>query len=348
MNRLLLMALISSAFFASCSSDDNNNSDEPLGSYDNGVLALNEGGFGTVTYISQDLATVQQDVFDVVNGSTQNLGTYAQSMFFDGDKAFVISNGSNKITVVNRYTFEYINTISTGLAVPRYGVVYNGKAYVTNANSFASNTDDYIAVINLATMVVEDPIAVNNYAEKLVAGNGKLYVSGGFYYDGDVVTVIDADSKSIVTTIPVGATPNSLEIFDGTLFVLCGNLTDPSKLVKVQMSNYTIIDEIVFPDSMGNAQNLDIDNQKIYFNVGPKVHKISLNAITVLDTPLFNTNSTSDYIGYGFAAHNGRIYISEAAEDFTSDGKILIYTTSGELVDDVPAGLGPNGFYFND
>jgi hypothetical protein len=343
-NKLLFAAIAGSLFFASCNNDDDKA--KPLGSYDNGVLVLNEGGLGTVTYVSDDLSLVQQDIFGVVNGTGQDLGAYTQSIFFDGDRAFIISNGSNKITVVNRYTFQFIATISTGLTVPRYGVVYNGKAYVTNSNSFDSATDDFIAVIDLSTLALETPIAVNNQAERLVVNNGKLYVSGGFYGSGDKLTIIDAASKTILNTLTVGESPNSLEVEDGNLFVLCGSWTGPSKLVKVKLSDNSL-SEIPFPDTMGNAGNLDIENDKVYFTVGPKIYKFSDNATTITDTPLVDTQSASAYIGYGFAVKDDKIYISEAADDFASDGKIFVYSTNGETISQIPVGLGPNGFYFN-
>lgn len=347
MNKLFLAAIFSLALLVSCDSDDDAN-EAPLGSYDNGVLVLNEGDVGTVTYLSNDLATIQQDIFNVVNGDEINQGLYNQSLFFDGDRAFIISNGSNKITVVNRYTFEYISTISTGFSVPRYAVVYNGKAYVTNSNDFGSSTDDFIAVINLATLAVEAPIAVNYQAEKVVEYDGKLYVSGGFYNEGDRITVIDAVTKTIVDTITTGETPNSLEVVGSTLYVLCGNFDDTSRLLKIDLADNSIEDEIVFPESMGNSQNLDIESGKIYFTSGAKVYRVALNAIAVTDTPLVDTESPSPYIGYGFAVHGDRIYISEAAADFVSNGKIFIYNTNGSPIDDFAAGLGPNGFYFND
>ncbi|HEX8270239.1 MAG TPA: DUF5074 domain-containing protein [Flavobacterium sp.] len=340
----LFLALIAPFILFSCDSDDVDNA--PLGSYDNGLFVLNEGGFGEVTYISDDLQTVQQDVFSTVNGDELNLGTYNQSMFFDGDRAYIISNGSHKITVVNRYTFEYIATISTGMMIPRYGVVYNGKAYVTNINDYAVATDDFITVIDLDDHSTQT-IAVNNQAERLVEYNGKLYVSGGAFGMGDTISVIDTATNAIQTTITVAEAPNSLEVKDGILYVLCGSFSQNSKLVKIQLSNNTIIDEVEFPATMGNASNLDIEEDWIYFSVGAKVYKIATTATTVSNNPLFDTQSDSDYIGYGFAVNNGRIYISEAAEDFTSNGKIYIYSVVGTFIDDVPVGLGPNGFYFN-
>lgn len=68
------------------------------------------------------------------------------------------------INVVNRYTFKLIAKIDSGLANPRYGVTKDGKAYVTNANTYSyinpttGDTDDYVAVINLATNKVESKL----------------------------------------------------------------------------------------------------------------------------------------------------------------------------------------------
>ncbi len=346
LTRFFLAAISATFLFASCDNDDDN--DAPLGTYDNGVLVLNEGGLGTVSYISSDLTTIQHDIFTLVNGDDLDIGAYAQSMFFDGDRAFIISNGSNKITVVNRYTLEFIATISNGLQVPRYGVVYNGKAYVTNSNSFSDATDDFIAVINLSNLTVETPIATNNQAEKIIEENGKLFVSGGFYGEGNLISVINPADKSIVTTINVGESPNSFEAENGILYILCGSYTDASKLVRVRLSDYSIVNAVTFPETMGNAANLDIEDNKLYFSVGPKVYKTDLDTGTVLDSPLFTVPSTEGYTGYGFAVHNNQIFISDPAGDFSSDGSVFIYNTSGAFIDEIQVGLGPNGFYFND
>ena len=345
MKQLFLLAGL--ILLQSCVSDDTF-TEAPLGSYDDGVLVLNEGGIGEVTYISEDLATVQQDVFSAVNGSSLDLGGYAQSIFFDGNRAFVISNGSNKITVVNRYSMEYIATISTGLSVPRYGVVVNGKAYVTNSATFDSATDDFVTVINLSDLSVQAPIMVNAIAEKIIAHNDKIYVAGGFYGMGDKITVINAATQAVTGTITTGQAPGSFEIANDVLYVLCSSYTDASKLVRINTTTDAVIDQVAFPATLSNAANLDVDNGNIYFTVAGKIYKVATTAQVVTDMPFIDTQSTSAYIGYGFAVHHDRIYISEAASDFTSDGRVLIYASSGALLKDVPTGLGPNGFYFND
>ena len=329
----------------SCTSDDSDNI--PLGSYDNGVLVLNEGGIGEITYASNDLETIQNDVFETVNGTTQNLGSYAQSLFFNGDRAYIISNGSNKITVVNRYSFEYIATISTGMQIPRYGVAYNGKAYVTNMNDYLSSTDDFITVINLADFSVETPIPVNDIAEKLIEVGGKLYVSSGAFGMGDKISVVDTSSKTVVASIPVGVSPNSIEEKNGKIYVLCGSFTSDSKIVKIDPTTNVVTSEILFADTIENAQNLDIESNAAYFSAGAKIYKTALDADFIADVPLATVSSTSPYIGYGFGVKGNRIFIREAAADFTSFGKVFVYSTTGTAVSQFGAGLGPNGFYFN-
>lgn len=340
-----------SVLLASCNGDDDSNA--ALGSYDNGILVLNEGGSTSgagLTYISNDLQTVQQDIFTAVNGEDETIGLFPQSIFFSGERAFIISNGSNRITVVNRYTFEKVGEITSGLTVPRYGVVYNGKAYVTNSNTFSeeeSATDDFVSVIDLASLLVIDTIPVNNRAERIVEENGKLYVSGGFYGSGNVISVINTSNQE-VTTINVGTAPNSLEENDGILYVLCASFDGPSKIVRIRLSDEAILGEMTFAETMGNAQNLDIEDGFAYFTAGPNVYRVDADASSVADDPFVETGSTSSYIGYGFAVNDGRIYISEGANDFVSDGKVFIYSeNNGTLIDEIPAGLGPNGFYFN-
>lgn len=343
--RLFIGVALLQIMFISCSSDDDNNT--PLGSYDNGILVLNEGGIGEVTYASNDLQTIQNDVFATVNGETNNLGAYAQSMFFNGDRAYIVSNGSNKITVVNRYSFEYIATIATGMQIPRYGVVVGGKAYVTNMNDYLTGSDDFITVINLADFSVETPIAVNDYAERLIEYNGKLYVSGGSFGSGDKITVINPTSKTIETVITVGVAPNSIEEKNGIIYVLCGGFDVASKIVKIDASTNSVVATIAFDATIVNAQNLDIEGNSLYFTSGAKIYKSALNETLIADEALVNVPASSPYIGYGFAVKGNRIYISEAAADFSSFGKAFVYSTTGTAIDNFQTGFGPNGFYFN-
>src|SRR5690606_28464601 len=101
--------------------------------YQYGYFVLNEGTFGnadaSVTFIG-DNGVVHPDIFQTVTGNP--LGDLAQSMAFEGDNAYIVVNGSNKIEVVNRFTFESEATLSSSLENPRYIAFANGKGFVSN------------------------------------------------------------------------------------------------------------------------------------------------------------------------------------------------------------------------
>jgi hypothetical protein len=287
------------------------------------------------------LTIVENDIFSAINPN-QGIGGYVQSVFFDGDRAFIISNGSQKITVVNRYTFEFIGTIETGFNIPRYGVVENGKAYVTNLADFSDLTDDFISVINLNTLLVESTIAINAIAERIEKANGKLFVANGSYGEGSTVTVINTASGSIEGTIDVGISPNSLKADNGFIYVLCGNYSDNSKLVKINSTTNQKVSEILM-EGLVSAQNLNIENNTLYFTVNSNVYRESISATSISSIPLFTSTATTLY---GFGVQNGKIFVGDA-KDYASDGDVFIYSTTGTLEKQFAVGLNPNGFYFN-
>ncbi len=337
----LLFTAIAGSLLMSC--DDTNNA-TPLGTYDDGVFVVNEGSgtAGSVTFIGDDMTTIQQNVYGAENAG-DGLGGYVQSMFYHGDEAFIISNGSNKITVVNRYTFKVIDKIETGLSVPRYGVVVNGKAYVTNLATFGSLTDDFVTVINLDTYEVEDTFPVNAIADRISEENGRLYIGNGNYGEGHSVSVMNPANGTIITTLETTLSPTSMAESNNTLYVLCSNYEDPSTIVKINLSNNQVTGTITLAEGLVNAQNLNIEDGKLYFTVNSDVYAAPLNAASVSNTPLFTSEATTLY---GFAVEDGKIYVSDA-KDYVSDGKAFVYSITGTLQHQFTVGLIPNGFYFN-
>ena len=345
LNRIFLL-LVATSLFVSCSNDDNGNSDVPLGEYDNGFFVLNEGNSNlstaSVTFISNtDL--IEQDVFGNVNPGAVSNGTLLQSIFFDDTRAFIISGGSAKVTVVNRYTFEFIATVDTDFASPRYGAVINGKAYVTNYNDFTIGTDDFLTVIDLSTYSTSK-VPLNNWSEKVIEENGKLYIANGFYGSGTSITVFNPADNSSSTPIELGFSPNSLEEEDGMLYVMGGG-----KLAKINLATNQIAgNTITFPEAQSEAKNLNIENDKIYYTAGTSVFVMNIDATTAPANSLFSYESTSDWGGmYGFAVKDDKIYVAEGG-DFASDSEVYVYSLTGALLNTFAAGVGPNGFYFND
>lgn len=344
-NRIFVMLFASSLFLASCSSDDNS-SNESLGDYDNGVFVLNEGNStittSSVTFISNSGA-VEQDVFRNVNPEAAEMGTLLQSMFFDDTRAFIISGLANKITVVDRYTFKFIATISTDFRSPRYGVVVNGKAYVTNYDNYEVGSDDFLTVIDLSNYTTSR-VAMNNWSEKIIEENGKIYIMNGYFGSGTSVTVFNPATNSIETTIPLGFSPNAFEEENGTLYVL-----GSEKLAKINLSTNTVVGTpiTVAAATSAGARNLNVEDNKIYYTVDTAVFAMAANATAAPTVPLLTYESQSLYGRmYGFAVNDGKIYIADGG-DFSSDSQIYIYSTTGTLLNPVAVGVGPNGFYFN-
>jgi hypothetical protein len=348
-SKLFFVALVSVSVFVSCTND---NDKEDSGDYNEGVLVLNEGssGQGSVSYISNDLVTFTQDAYTTVNGSDL-LGKYVQSIFFDGDNAYIIAGGSNKITVVNRNTFKIVAKIESGLVAPRYGVVKDGKAYVTNANTYSyanpatGDTDDYVAVINLTTNLVESKIELKATANRILLDNGKLYISEP--YTSDKLLVVNPTTKALETPINIGSDADTMESKDGVLYVLRSPYGMASEIVKVKLSDKSL-SKITFPAALQGAKNLDIDQNKIYYTVGTSVYGMNLTATEASNTAIFSYTSTSKYGKmYGFAVKNNHIFIADGG-DFSANSKAFVYSLTGSLEKEFTVGVGPNGFYFND
>jgi YVTN family beta-propeller protein len=353
LNKLFLGLLAGSLFLASCS-DDDSSSNTPLGNYDNGVLILNQGGFGvgnaSVSYLSNDMM-LENNIFSGVNGGAV-LGDVGQDIGLIGDLAYIVLNNSAKIEIVNRYTFQRVGTISTGLNNPRYIAFSDGKAFVTNWGNGGSTTEDYVAVIDLQTNLVTANIPVAEGPERIVANNGKLYVAhAGGYGFGHSVTVINAANNTVVTSIPVGDVPNSLDIEDNKLYVLSGgqpSWAEPDttgKLQVIDMANNTVTSTMTF-GNITHPANLIVDGNTIYYTVDSGVYKMDRNASTLPATPLFTTTAQGAYGIYSLALNGDRIYLGDAG-DYNSNGKVYVYSLAGQLQNTSTVGVIPAGFYFN-
>lgn len=355
LHKLILTAIAGSLLFVSCSDDDSQ--DKPSGAYDNGILILNEGNYGkgnaSVSFLSDAAdSEVENNIFSAVNNGVL-LGDTGQDMGLEGDLAYIVLNVSNKIEVVNRYTFTKVATISTGLINPRYIAFSNGKAYVTCWGDATVATDDYVAVINLALNTVGTTIPVAEGPERIVEENGKLYVAhkGGYNF-GNTVSVIEASGNSVIKSITVGDSPNSLEVENGNLYVLSSGLPSwagtetTGQLDVISLNNNTVTKTIDFA-GIAHPSNLVIEDNKIFYTVDNGIFTSPVSSPTLPSAPLFTTAAQDVYGIYGFAVEDGHIYIGDAG-DYTNPGKLLIYSTAGTLVDSFTVGLLPSGFFFND
>jgi YVTN family beta-propeller protein len=351
LHKLILTAVAGSLFFVSCSDDDS--APAAAGPFNNGVLILNQGGFGDgnadVSFLSNDME-LQNTIYAAAN-SGDALGDTGQDIGLYGDNAYIVVNNSNKIEVVNRVSFQRVATISTGLNYPRFIAFEGNKAYVTNWGDGMSTSDDFVAVIDLTTNAVTATIPVAEGPERIIEENGKLYVAhfGGFGY-GNTVTVINTATNTVETTINVGDVPNSLEVSNGKLYVLSGGKPSwaPTQtygaLHVINLADNSVDHDIEFTNQ--HPSNLDIEGGNIYYTVDSGIYRMGINATALPAEPLFTTTNQGAYGVYAFAVRNGQIYLGDAG-DFNSAGKVYVHNLDGMHHHTFTVGVVPAGFYFN-
>lgn len=366
-NKLFLIALFSSIFFVSCDPEE----DTPpfytsKGTYDSGVLVLNEGQFGktdaSISYISFDLNTNTNNIFGLANNV--NLGETGQSIGFYNDLAYIVVNGGDKIEVVNRYSMQKVATISSGLNSPRYITFTNGKGYVTCWGEESISSDDYVAVVNLSNNGIITSIPVVEGPEKMIDKNGTLYVShhGGWGY-GSKLSIINTASNTVSSTISVGDVPVDMEIDGNFLWVLCegkspysGNETG-GKLQKINLTNNGVEETFTFTTT-SHPRNLNLYNDALYYSVGDTgIYKMKLTPVapaTSISLPTSTLLNVSGAKIYGLAIKNNKIYVGDSPA-FDQNGRVIVYSLGegqdspalGTLLKTINVGIAPRGFYFN-
>lgn len=339
----IIVFLCLTSILTSCINDDSAAPLFPEGDFYDGTLVLNEGGFsggGSISFIPNDLTEVKHSIFEDANAGEQ-IGVFPQSIFFDGDRAFIISNQSNLISIVNRFTFELIDVIDSGLNKPRYGVVLNGKAYVTNQADFATVDDDYVAVIDLETLEVEETVNTGLVAEHIVEVGGMLFVQNAAFDEGNQISKFDPSTNSVSETLEVDVKLNSLHAYNNKLYTL-----DSVGVKVIDPTSFTVETQIDKPASADGFSNLRIYNDVMYYTQGASVFYSPLLATELSEDVVFDYGSASAFGSfYGFEIHNDQIFVADAG-DFASDGTVFIYSLSGREIANFEVGLSPNGFYF--
>ncbi|MHB1196684.1 MAG: YncE family protein [Lutibacter sp.] len=350
-SKFLLSAFILSVIFVSCTNDDD--IQEPKGDYENGLLISGEGGpTGSIYYVSKDFSTTESQIYKKVNNS--ELGVYLQSIAFDNSNAYIVVDNQNTITIVDRYTFQKKGTITADLELPRYMVVVGDKGYATNWGSTSDATDDFVSEIDLKSYTVTGKIPVGNGPERIIAKNGKLYVSHkGAWTTNNIVTVIDIASKA-TTEITVKDNPDEL-FFDnsGELIVLSEGRViydaswsvvgqTPASISKINVNSNTISSELVFPNGV-NPSLLESSGSDLYYNVGSKVYKMAVTSTTLPTSEFIDT--AAGYL-YGIAVNNENLYVLDAS--FISESTLDVYNLATKLKSNTAkAPIAASKIYFN-
>ena len=348
--KTLLFTLLATSFtLQSCSSDDDiNDHPEYESTYRPGIFILNEGAMGSnnaeITLFKNGTAT--QNIFKTVNPNL-NLGNVATSILFDKNEGYIVVNMSNKIEVVDSYTFRTKGTITSNIENPRHIVADDTKIYVTNWGDASNPNDDFISIFRRADLAFEKKINVVEGPDQILLENNKLVIAhSGGWSNGNSVSIYNLNTNAL-DNITVGDIPSAMVEEDGTVYVLCTGITwggTPSagKLVKINLNNNSVTQTINFQDGQ-NPNYLAEENDQIYYTLNNQVFRMGLQDTTLPQNPLFTHNAT---YAYSFNIDNGTIYIGDA-KDFASNGEVKYYSLTGTLLGSFSTGIGPNKIAFN-
>lgn len=324
------------------------------GEYENGAYIVNEGSYGSnngsISFYSYNADAVENNIFNTVNG--REIGDVVQSIGINGDLAYIVVNGSNKVEVVNKNTFEEIETISD-VSSPRYIEFSGDKAYLSTWG------DNSVKVINLSDNSIETSITVGSGPEKMLVVDNMLYVAnkGGNGTDS-TISVIDIETNEVVDTISVKYVPTDMVLdSEGYIWTLCSGLIYviydemwmptagiPSMLYKIDPSTNEVVTEVtLFQDS--HPENLEIANDGTMF-IGGGFYFTGIYSLDVSEETVTARQIITDSpYGLNYDPNSDKLFVSFATS-FSEAGTLKRYQTNGTEISSYEVGIGPNGASF--
>ncbi len=341
-----LWSILFLCFFLACDKGSDNDEDTPknISIEKGGLLILNEGTFNfgnaSVSYVNP-AGTICPETFKTVN--ERSLGDVGQSMAFYEDKALIVVNNSGKIEVVNRYTFESIQTIE-GLHSPRYITIDNERAFVSNI--FKNRID----VLDLTTLNPIDSLTLgctsdNVYdcgLDKMLLHNGQLFVLN---WDQKSLLIWDINSLELLTQIPLNHHPTDLLLKDEQVWLMTSNLEETDgTLYQIEANSLEVVHTWEL-DDLGTYTNFIFFVGEHLYLLHGNLEKLDINEAN-LDRNIVYTNKEYSIYGYGIAPNENDLYLA-IVTDFTQNGVIFKMDLNNyNIVDTLEAGIAPSKFYF--
>ena len=344
--------------FSSCRKDKETTPDkQDITPVRKGLYVLNQGNQNnnnsTLTYYDYATKALVPDQFFTANN--RGLGDTGNDAEVYGSKLYIVVDVSNTVEIVDAMTAKSIKQIpfvnGTKGRQPRYIVFDKNKAYV-------SSYDGTVAVIDTASLAVEQYITVGRNPEHMAIANGKLYVanSGGLSFpDYDqTVSVIDLTTKLVIKTITVTENPNSVAADQyGNVYILStGNYADIIPAMNIIDSKTDLVTK-TFDNFPGNVMTINGD----YAYIAGTAYDVNYNTIPVIK--LFNvktavveranfiTDGTSLTTPYGINADpvTGEIFITDA-KDYTTNGEVYCFSNGGVKKYSLTTGIDPGNVTF--
>ncbi|WPO81868.1 T9SS type A sorting domain-containing protein [Chryseobacterium sp. JJR-5R] len=317
--------------------------------YSNGYIVSNEGNYGSptseISYIDAN-NNVTNNVYGLANNG-EPLGDILQSIYFNGDKSYLVINNSNKVVVANRSSFVKSAVITSNVVQPRYTTIANGKIYTSN---WGTSATQYVSVHNAATLAYITSIPLNADPEEIITVNGKVYVNKSSYRAGNSIEVIDPATDTIIKTITLTDGLQSLTVSGNDIFALCTGSTG-STVYRISTATDAVTGSVfnasVVPPSSYDALKFTSDGNQLFIAGSTSVYSLNTDLASFSSTPIFTTPASGTYGDfYGFATIDGKIFQGNA-NGFTANSTVKVYNQTGTLLNSFTTTIGANNVYKN-
>lgn len=321
------------------------------GQFENGVVIVNEGSFGSndgeLYHFDPLTGQVTANLFESVN-NRPFAGLIQQVRPF-GNYLYIVAN-TGKVEIVNAADFLSIGSVTGGeLNIPRDLVALGSKLFISDFGPYDENwnsPESFVAVVSsLEGGSISSTIPVPSAPEGLAEIGGKVWVA---CTGARQLAVIDPHSETIDTLIdiPNGA-PYFFFQFEGSWFVYALSESE-IHFHRINFVTNTLSETKSFPiaGAIYNGNFALAENGTVYVisaeGATSNVVKLSLSTGTVLDADFF---SGTNFYGLSYDLRESQLYIGDNA-GWQGNGRVWIVDEQGNPVSDFGAGRGPSGFLF--
>ena len=360
---LLVFSMVVLAVAAGCQKSETTSRDADLAGVnvavgEKGLFAklfvLNEGNFqknnSTLDFFRFSDGNYVSDAFGSMNPTVvQGIGDTGNDLALNGDKLWLVMNGSGYVHVLNAFDETLIASIA--VPDPRYITFDKSYAYVSSYAGAIYGGDEVkgkVYRISLSTYKVDGEVEVGCQPEGVAVSGNKLYVanSGGYnYIHENTVSVIDLSSFKVSSTV---TTASNLHFMasdgQGVVYVSSygesswsqdadGNwiqsMSEPMGLYKISGASSSQVKDVHvscmtmcsdgYIYAIGNAEELTGGDSNMLYKVSVKDGSVTSKAISGTDAA-----KVGNPYGICVAPGTGEIFIADA--DYTGPGKVWCFT----------------------
>jgi YVTN family beta-propeller protein len=200
----------------------------------------------------------------------------------------------------------------------------------------------------LNTNTVIKKIETDEGTDNLLFGGKYLFASNHNFGGSNSVAVIDPTTNSLVKHIELASGPaGSVLDSNGKLWVICtGDFGAANgQLFRIHPETLEVeksIDLNVNPDA---DLGITPDKSNLIYSVGSSIYSISILATVAPVDKLFEAEDVVYNYAVNVDPDNGTIWIADAL-NFSTEGKVYVYTHSGVPVTSFNAGISPTQVMF--